>query len=128
MMLTLIGFFNQAHAHRWVMVSFSMPEQLLLETLKDCARFKIPAVINGLYNNSMPQTMEKIGKLSVEIPELQMQIDPTVFDKFHISQVPAVVVSHGKCFDVVYGNIPLKRALEHIVDFGECRLSKAVSK
>jgi len=128
MILSLLGFTNEALAQRWVMVSFSMPNQLLLETLKDCARFKIPAVINGLYNDSMPQTMEKIGELSVEIPELQMQIDPTVFDKFDIKQVPAVVESQGKCFDVVYGNIPLKRALEHIADFGECRLSKAVSK
>ena len=124
MMLMLIGFATEALAQRWVMVSFSMPNQLLVETLKDCARFKIPAVINGLYQNSMPQTMEKIGALSVEIPELQMQIDPTVFDKFHIQQVPAVVETQGKCFDVIYGNIPLKTALEKITQFGECQIPK----
>jgi len=127
MILSLLGFTNEALAQRWAMLSFSMPNQLLLETLKDCARFKIPAVINGLYNDSMPQTMQKGGELSVEIPELQMQIDPTLFDKFDIKQVPAVVESQGKCFDVVYGNIPLKTALEKIAQFGECH-SKRVTQ
>ena len=126
MILSLLGFTNEALSQRWVMVSFSMPNQLLLETLKDCARFKIPAVINGLYNDSMPQTMEKIGELSVEIPELQMQIDPTLFDKFDIKQVPAVVEAQGKCFDVVYGNIPLKTALEKIAQFGECHSKRVM--
>lgn len=99
-----------------VFVSFSMPEQLLQETLSESARLHIPAVLNGLHQNSMPKTVAKIMVLSKAIPNLNLQIDPTAFARFEIQQVPALVVSSDTGFDVMYGNLTLTEALKRIAE------------
>ena len=101
-----------------VFVSFSMPEQLLQETLSESARLHIPAVLNGLYQNSMPKTVAKIMALSKVVPNLNLQIDPTAFARFKIQQVPALVVSSDTGFDVMYGNLTLTEALKRIATHG----------
>ena len=108
-------------ASKKVLVSFSMPERLLEATLKDCARLHIPAVLNGLHHDSMPETLNKIGEYASLIPELSMQIDPTIFDKHQISQVPAVIWEERDCTDIVYGNLTLDLMLEKIKVHGRCQ-------
>lgn len=107
----------------YVFVSFSMPVQLMSETLRESARLHIPAVLNGLVNNSMPETVKKIQALSASIPNLNLQIDPTAFERFGIKQVPALVVEQEGRFDVLYGNLTLKEGLLRIVAEGESGLS-----
>jgi conjugal transfer pilus assembly protein TrbC len=114
--VSLTTFAESAH----VFVSFSMPETFLIETLRDSARLNIPATLNGLYQNSVEKTAQKIMVLSKEVPQLQLQIDPTAFERFHIKQVPALVVSQGDCFDVIYGNLFLNEGLRRIREKGEC--------
>lgn len=97
-----------------VFVSFSMPSQLLRQTLMDGAHLHIPVILNGLHHNSMKETAQKVMALSQDIPGLNLQIDPTQFERFGIHQVPALVVSEGAQFDVIYGNLPLKDALSRI--------------
>ena len=97
-----------------IFVSFSMPEKLLKETLKESANLKIPAYLNGLYHDSMPETAIKIMQLSKDIPNLNLQIDPTAFERFAIHKVPALVVSNERNFDVVYGNLSIKEGLSYI--------------
>lgn len=111
--------------HVAVFISFSMPEMLLEETLKDSVRLKIPAYLNGLYRNSMPETAIKVMALSQRIPDLNLQIDPTAFERFGIQQVPALVVENGGAFDVIYGHLPLKEGLLRIANRGDSGLSKA---
>ncbi len=94
-----------------IFVSFSMPEPLLQQTLMESASLHIPAILNGLYHNSMPETAAKIMALSKEVPQLNLQIDPTAFERFGIHQVPALVVSDGQSFDVIYGNLTLAEGL-----------------
>jgi type-F conjugative transfer system pilin assembly protein TrbC len=119
-----------------VFVSFSMPEQLMRETLEDGARLRIPAILNGLHGDSMKKTAQKIIQLSEHVPDLTLQIDPTAFERYNIQQVPALVVSApGKPdeFDVIYGNLPLQeglRRLEHVTSdqatcaYGVCDTTK----
>ena len=107
-----------------VFVSFSMPETLLKQTLKESARFRIPAILNGLHQNSMPATVSKIMELSKEIPQLNLQIDPTAFERFAITQVPALVVEKDNIFDVIYGNLTLEAALMRIKESGETHLNE----
>lgn len=109
----------------YVFVSFSMPEQLLSETLDESARLHIPALLNGLIANSMPETVQKIQKLSKSVPKLNLQIDPTAFERFGIKQVPALVVEHEGRFDVLYGNLTLKEGLLRIASDGESGFSTA---
>ena len=97
-----------------VFVSFSMPPQLLRQTLIDSAHLHIPAILNGLHHNSMKETALKVMALSKDIPGLNVQIDPTQFERFGIHQVPALVVSNGNQFDVIYGNLPLREALSRM--------------
>ena len=100
-----------------------MPQALLMDTLKDSARLHIPAQLNGLHHNSMMETANLVSALSNEVPNLQLQIDPTAFERFGITQVPALVVDDRECFDVVYGHLPLKEGLERIAIHGECGFS-----
>ena len=106
-----------------VFVSFSMPKQLLTETLQESARLHIPALLNGLIVNSMPQTIKEIQALSEAVPNLNLQIDPTAFERFGIQQVPALVVEQGKAFDVLYGNLTLKEGLMRLATQGESGFS-----
>ncbi len=101
-----------------VFVSFSLPEQLLQQTLSESARLHIPALLNGLYQNSMPETAKKIMVLAKQIPNLNLQIDPIAFERFGIRQVPALVVSNDSGFDVIYGNLSLTEGLNRIADNG----------
>lgn len=106
-----------------VFVSFSMPERLLQETLKESARLSIPAYLNGLYHDSMPETALKVMALSEHIPNLNLQIDPIAFERFGIHQVPALVVSNTQAFDVIYGHLPLKEGLSRMAGRGDSGFS-----
>ncbi|RUR14090.1 type-F conjugative transfer system pilin assembly protein TrbC [Legionella sp. km772] len=102
-----------------VYVSFSMPKQLLIETLKESAQLQIPAYINGLYRDSMNETALKVMELSKRIPNLNLNIDPTKFERFGIHQVPALVVDDGKAFDVTYGHLTIQEGLARMAGRGE---------
>jgi len=71
-----------------------------------------------LHQNSMKLTAQKIMEYTKEVPNLSLQIDPTLFDKYGINQVPAIVSDNGQVFDVIYGNLKLKEALKRIIDEG----------
>lgn len=108
-----------------VFVSFSMPESLLIQTFKEANDLNLPVYIKGLHKNSMKLTAQKILKYSKVVPELNLQIDPTLFEKYGIHQVPAVVSDNGEAFDVIYGNLKLKNALSRISSEGESGLDKS---
>jgi conjugal transfer pilus assembly protein TrbC len=123
--LLALLYLNQATAmpNVQVFVSFSMPDTLLIETLKDSARLNIPAYLNGLHHNSMQETAAKIMKLSQEVKGLSLQIDPTAFERFGITQVPALVVANSQNFDVIYGHLPLQEGLMRIAGSGQSNLT-----
>jgi len=106
-----------------VFVSFSMPKALLKETLAESARLHIPAFLNGLHKNSMAKTASKIFELSRDVPNLNLNIDPTAFERYGIHQVPALVVERQGRFDVIYGNLSLSEGLNRIVNRGETKLT-----
>lgn len=103
-----------------VFVSFSMPELSLKQIIHDAAQYQVPIVIRGLYQNSFRKTVEKMFTLVKENKKGGIAINPKWFKEYEIKAVPAVVVAkeHG-VKDVVYGNIPLKKALLLIADRGE---------
>ncbi|WP_131783642.1 type-F conjugative transfer system pilin assembly protein TrbC [Legionella gresilensis] len=111
-----------------VFVSFSMPDTFLKETLHESSRLHIPVYLNGLYHDSMIDTADKILSLSKQVPNLNLQIDPTLFERFNIRQVPALVVYDGKAFDVIYGHLPLKEGLLRMAGRGESGFSLTDAK
>jgi conjugal transfer pilus assembly protein TrbC len=102
-----------------VFVSFSMPETLLQETLKESTQLNIPAYLNGLYRDSMSETALKVMALSKRIPNLNLNIDPTKFERFGIHQVPALVVDDGTAFDVIYGHLTIQEGFARMAGRGE---------
>ena len=100
-------------------VSFSMPEKLMVQTLKDASVHKIPVLLNGLIDGSMPKTIKKIMFYTQKVPDLAMQIDPESFQKYQIKKVPALVSDNGQVFDVIYGNNSLSTLIDEIQRKGE---------
>ena len=117
-------------------VSFSMPDSLLFALSDEAARFHIPVVINGLVDGDFKKTITAFSKLHAKAKESKwafngVSIDPLWFEQFHITAVPALVVSKrpSSCgqqllcpeqtYDVVYGNASIKNSLQLIAQKGD---------
>jgi conjugal transfer pilus assembly protein TrbC len=101
-------------------VSLGIPEEGLLPMLADARRFGIPATLRGLLNNDFRQTAEKMFELSKKDKQAGVQIDPTLYQQYGIKAVPALVVTCGGKFDVLYGSLPVQQALEEVKQRGDC--------
>lgn len=125
LLLILFSFVKITSAATYaVFVSFSIPEKHLIEIMKESVRLHISVYIKGLYQNSMPDTAKKLMHLQKSVPNLQLLIDPTLFERYHIQKVPALVVEKDKRFDVIYGNLSLQEGVSRIADSGDTKLSK----
>jgi conjugal transfer pilus assembly protein TrbC len=113
-----IGF---ASPQKYVFVSFSMPESLLKSVFNEAASMEIPVILNGLVEDNMRKTMSKLFQLSQRHPELSIQIDPNAFEKYHIENVPALVIDNGTNYDVLFGNMALRDGLQYLKEKGEVR-------
>ena len=112
-----------------------MPESLLFALCDEAAVFDIPVVVNGLVDNDFRKTIETFVRLHHDAQTQHrrfkgISIDPLWFEQFHITQVPALVLSDthvcapqtlcaNQPFDVVYGNASIKRSLSLIRDKGD---------
>ncbi|MBS0900024.1 type-F conjugative transfer system pilin assembly protein TrbC [Pantoea dispersa] len=106
-------------------VSLGIPEEGLLPMLADARRFGIPATLRGLLNNDFRQTAEKMFELSKKDKQAGVQIDPTLYQQYGIKAVPALVVTCGGKFDVLYGSLPVQQALEEVRQRGDCSATAA---
>jgi conjugal transfer pilus assembly protein TrbC len=104
-----------------IFTSFSMPKNSLRGWINEANTIHAPIIMRGLVNHSFRETTRKVMEV---LPNNQggIQIDPTLFKKFRINQVPAVVVSKANClktefcedYDVIYGDVTLEYALTKI--------------
>jgi type-F conjugative transfer system pilin assembly protein TrbC len=136
LLLWLIGFMPINHSMAYekkshlsspimVFVSFSMNEESLKQWMQQAELIHASVVIRGLIDHSFKKTIQKMAELTRD-NHGGVQLDPTLFRRFQIEQVPAVVVfketnclSSQSCvedYDVVYGNVTLDYALQTIVD------------
>ena len=88
--------------------------------LGDATRFGVPATIRGWLNNDLRKTAARMFELSKKQKDIGVQIDPTLFEQYGITAVPALVVTCPGHFDVIRGSLPLKAMLEKIAEQGEC--------
>lgn len=108
-----------------VFISFSMPDASVKQWMRQAEKIHAPVVIRGLINNSFKTTIQKMAELTKD-NHGGVQIDPTLFRRFQINQLPAVVVlDEGDClpgqscfanYDVIYGDVTLDYALKKITD------------
>lgn len=97
-----------------IFVSFSMPKESLKGWISEAEKIHAPVVIRGLVNNSFKETLARMNEL-VSNNKGGVQLDPVLFKKFQIKQVPAVVVRDGNEYDVIYGDSHLDYALETVI-------------
>lgn len=102
-------------------VSFSIPEETLSNMLNDARRHQAEPVMRGLINDDMKFTAAAILNLVNKGSTDGVQIDPTLFTDYSIKAVPALVVTCERGFDVIYGNLKIRQALEKIEKEGDCR-------
>jgi conjugal transfer pilus assembly protein TrbC len=121
------------HDSVYIFVSFSMPKESLQQWSAQAQKIHAPLVIQGLVDDSFTKTQQAVAALSSE-HQSGVVLDPRLFQQYHISQVPAVVVVHPtvlkpclpnqSCWnpevnDVVAGDIGLEAALRIVADRGD---------
>ena len=112
----------------YVFASFSMPDASLKALIRQGELAGVPIVLRGLVNNSVEDTLHRVHTLYKEsaAQESGAVIDPTLFARFGIEQVPSVVIAEyaaGACTPEacptpdhvkLAGDVPLRYALERI--------------
>ncbi len=92
-----------------VFVSFSMPELSLKELSREAGKHNAKLILRGLYRESFKKTAEKI--LEIDKKGLSLEIDPKLFKKYGIKQVPTFVLIEGeKEISRLSGNVRLEYA------------------
>lgn len=116
-------------------VSFSMPKALILQMASQAEQYHIPVMLRGMVANSVPKTLQAIMDLKSAAKKVHQHfsgvgIDPVWFEQFHITAVPALVVTRrpagcvaekycaNQPFDVVYGNQSIEDSLYEIAQKG----------
>jgi conjugal transfer pilus assembly protein TrbC len=108
-------------------VSLSIPSEGLLPMLDDAHRLGIPATLRGLVDNDFRKTAAAIFELSKQNKNVGLQIDPTLYQRFNIKSVPALVVTCPGHSDIIRGTLPLIDALKKIAEIGDCsQTAKAI--
>jgi conjugal transfer pilus assembly protein TrbC len=112
----------------FVMVSFSMPPESIGRLAEQASKAGGTLVLRGMVDGSLKRTAETVSDYLKRYPGAQFQIDPTVFKRFAITQVPTFVISTtprdaGTCgkecdtrhtFASVAGDVTLDYALEYL--------------
>jgi type-F conjugative transfer system pilin assembly protein TrbC len=111
-------------------VSLGMPKLVLRQYLRQANKLHIPIVIRGFLHNNMKLTAHRVYGLlhpkNQQPIKSGFEIDPVLFRAFHVSVVPALVMTtnNGHCeerencassqYSIVYGNVPLASLLSLI--------------
>lgn len=107
-----------------IFVSLSMPEQSLKLWSQQAEKVGGVLLLRGLIDNSIQVTTQKTIKLFSDSQKGGFNIDPEKFKQYHIKSVPAVVLTKGEDYDVVYGDTSLESALEYITHHGSDLIKK----
>lgn len=106
-----------------VLVSFGMPKPALRALAEQAARLGAPLVLRGLVSDSMTATTARIAEFK-DIQGLSLGIDPTLFTRFEIDAVPAVILPLEPLLGCAPAECPVPR---HVKLTGEAGLDYALS-
>ena len=122
------GAAQQPQAALFVLVSLSMPPASLDRLAAQAGKAGATLVLRGVVDGSLTKTAEMTAAVIRQHPGAQFQIDPTLFRRFNVDQVPTFVLAAptaqgqtcGKDCDAqgtfvrVSGDVTLDYALEHL--------------
>lgn len=75
-----------------IMISFSMPDSIIMEYLQEAQKIGARLVIKGPVSNNFDDTIKKISQLVSDENYRGMSIDPTLFTRFNVNTVPTLVL------------------------------------
>lgn len=115
-----------------IFVSFSMPMKSLQAWSAQAQKIHAPLVVRGLLGDSFGETQKAVKRM-IGDQNGGVMLDPRLFERYQITQVPAVVVrkkmnnaclSNQSCWysevwDRVIGDMGLADALQFIADRGD---------
>ncbi len=111
-----------------IFISFSMPMESLQAWSEQAQKIHAPLIIRGLLNDSFVDTQKAVKQMTIH-SHGGVIIDPRLFQTYHITQVPAVLVRRSvvtttclptqSCWQpeedgVVMGDVGLESALKTI--------------
>lgn len=86
-----------------VFVSFSMPDQSLIQLSQDADKYNARLIMRGVYKNSFAELKKKV--LSISRRGILFDIDPELFKQYNVQQVPTFV--YVKDGSKITGNVNL---------------------
>ena len=128
-----------------VFISFSMPEALIEDYIKEARMYGGVLVLRGLVNNSLKQTVAKLKEIEGsdgKKSNIAITIHPHLFKLYNITQVPTIVVSkdnlacilkYDDCstlyeYDKISGSITIGYALEEFEKNGSSLGLRKIAK
>ncbi len=79
-----------------IFISASVPRESLRKLARQAARLNAPLILRGVVDGDLPATAKFMRDiLGDEEPKARAMIDPTLFDRFGVKQVPAVILVPG---------------------------------
>lgn len=116
---------NASHTiHAYLFLSFSLEDSVFQSYLKEAKMYGIPIVLNGVWQNDLTKTLQKIFWLNQQI-KASIFIDPLKFETFHIDRIPALVLETNDGFDVIAGSRSIQSMLEEIRVHGAVGVDQA---
>jgi conjugal transfer pilus assembly protein TrbC len=87
---------NKAPAiEKYIFISFSMPDEAIKNLLQQAKAQQVIPILRGFKDNSYKKTFVALEKFVTEIG-YGVSIDPELFAKFEITQVPSFVIAARK--------------------------------
>ncbi len=77
-----------------VFISLGMPKTSLQRLVDQAAQARATLVLRGLHRGSIRETVTRMHEL-IGSQRVAVQIDPTVFDRYGVVQVPTFVLARG---------------------------------
>lgn len=119
-------------ANLFVLVSFSMPDNLIQQYIAEAATYKANVVVVGLIDNDFMATQKKIQELVGVSNKGGVMIDPNLFMTYKVEAVPAILLTsdqypcqstecHSSKFDIMYGAVHIRYALESFNSSGDMK-------
>lgn len=122
-------FVNKEEVNFYMFVSLGLSDNTLKQILEYAKLYNGVIVLRGIEDNSFVKTSDHIQKIAKEDSQTAIIIDPTLFKKYQVSQVPTYVLAKSsKCpvgmncglnYDRITGNITPRFALEKFSEKGD---------
>ena len=126
----------------FIMVSFSMPDESIARLGAQAGKAGATLVLRGVIDDSLQKTAERAAQFIKQYPGLQFQIDPTLYKRYSVKQVPTFVLALDNeevkactkgCDSTEYfvsaaGDVSLDYALDYLSRQGGARFAPLAEK